>query len=82
MRKCAFLSMDCLDEFEVYDDLVEPYLNQQGFSVDTVSWRNKGVDWNQYEIVVIRTPWDYQDAPEAFLGVLEQIEHSRAELQN
>lgn len=82
MRKCAFLSMDCLDEFEVYDDLVEPYLNQQGFSVDTVSWRNKGVDWNQYEIVVIRTPWDYQDAPEAFLGVLEQIEHGRAELQN
>ena len=82
MRKCAFLSMDCLDEFEVYDDLVEPYLNQQGFSVDTISWRNKGVDWNQYEMVVIRTPWDYQDAPEAFLAVLEQIEHSRAELQN
>ncbi|WP_054979672.1 RimK family alpha-L-glutamate ligase [Pseudoalteromonas sp. P1-9] len=82
MKKCAFLSMDCLDEFEVYDELVEPYLNELGFSVDTVSWRNTGVDWEQYEMVVIRTPWDYQDAPEAFLSVLEQIENSQAELQN
>ncbi len=82
MRKCAFLSMDCLDEFEVYDELVEPYLNELGFSVDTVSWRNTGVDWNLYEMVVMRTPWDYQDAPEAFLSVLEQIESSQAQLQN
>ena len=82
MRKCAFLSMDCLDEFEVYDDLVEPYLKQQGFLVDTVSWRNPKVDWGQYEMVIIRTPWDYQDAPEAFLAVLARIESSRAVLQN
>lgn len=82
MNRCAFLSMDCLDEFEVYDQLVEPYLSELGWCVDTVSWRKKDVDWSQYKMVVIRTPWDYQDAPEAFLSVLQEIEQSSAVLEN
>ena len=32
--------------------------------------------------MVIRSPWDYQDTPDEFLSVLEQIESSSANLQN
>jgi hypothetical protein len=32
------------------------------------------VDWQQYEVVVIRSTWDYQQDPQAFLACLEQIE--------
>ena len=82
MKKCAFLSMDCLDEFEVYDALVEPYLAEHHIQVDTVSWRDNHVNWDDYEMVVIRTPWDYQDAPGAFISVLETITKSSAYLEN
>ena len=82
MKKCAILSMDCLDDFEVYDQLIEPYLEQQGWQVDTLSWRKTGVDWDQYDVVVVRTPWDYQDDPEAFMQVLEEIDSSSAHLEN
>ncbi len=74
--------MDSLAGFEVYDNLVEPYLNKYGVEVDTVSWRDPSIDWNSYDMVIIRSPWDYQDAPEAFLNTLRTIEKSSANLEN
>lgn len=82
MKLCAILSMDCLDDFEAYDHLIEPPLLTLGWQTKTVSWREKNVDWDQYDAVVIRTPWDYQDDAPAFLQVLADIERSSAHLEN
>lgn len=38
--------------------------------------------WGDYELVVIRSPWDYQRDPAAFLAVLQEIHASRTKLQN
>ena len=81
MRRAAFLTMDGLDPSHTYDHLAVPPLRERGWAVEEVPWRS-GADWDAYEAVVVRTPWDYQDDPEAFLGVLEQIEASRARLAN
>ena len=81
-RRCAFLSTDSLEDYVVNDALAIPAIERRGWSVDTVSWRSKQVDWNDYELVVIRSPWDYQSAPEAFLQVLETIDRSSAQLEN
>ncbi|HSR53210.1 MAG TPA: hypothetical protein VLV83_20490, partial [Acidobacteriota bacterium] len=53
-----------------------------GWQVESVPWRTRGVPWDEFEAVVIRSPWDYQDDPEAFLDVLAEIERSQAELFN
>ena len=73
MPRCAFLSMDSLAEFVAYDELAIPPLEALGWTVDTVSWR-ADADWAAYDVVVIRSPWDYQDAPDAFLAVLGRID--------
>lgn len=73
MRRLAFLSMDSLDEFVFDDDLALDPLRELGWETDTVSWKS-GADWSEYEAVVIRTPWDYQDAPDDFTQVLSDIE--------
>ena len=44
-------------------------------------WR-AGADWDAYDVVVVRSPWDYQDAPDAFLDVLAAIDGSQARLEN
>ena len=73
MKKIAFLSMDSLEDFFVYDDLlIEPFANN-GYDVETVSWRNSSWDCSDYESVIVRSPWDYQQAPEAFMACLERI---------
>ena len=73
MPSCAFLTMDSLGHYVDYDrDAVAP-LAARGWSVDFVPWRS-GADWSAYDLVVIRTPWDYQNDPETFIGVLEDID--------
>ncbi len=74
--------MDNLDDFEVYDHLIEQPLNKLGWEMDTVSWRDSTANWDDYDVVIIRSPWDYQDEPEAFMQVLENIEASSAQLEN
>ena len=82
MKNCAILSMDSLEDFEAYDHLCDQPLLELGWKTHVVSWRQRNVDWNQFDVVVIRTPWDYQDDAPAFLKVLEQIEQSAAVLEN
>ncbi|HCP12998.1 MAG TPA: hypothetical protein DIT89_11755, partial [Planctomycetaceae bacterium] len=76
MPQIAFLTMDSLADFVAYDHLVVEELRQSGVSVQEVSWRHPAPNWSQYAAVVIRSPWDYQSDPQAFLQVLEQIELS------
>lgn len=82
MRQCCFLSMDSLAGYVSDDELAREPLRKLGWNVEIVSWRDKTVDWNDFEAVVIRTPWDYQRESAAFLRVLREIDESRARLEN
>ncbi len=82
MKRVCFLSMDDLSGYVADDDLAIPALADLGWRVDTVSWRDTNTDWNAFAAVIIRTTWDYQKEPERFLSVLEQINSSKARLEN
>ena len=81
MPKCAFLTIENLDGWFVDDDIVHAPLNAIGWEVDDVVW-NSDANWDQYDVVVIRSPWDYQSNLEQFRSVLQQIESSTAALTN
>ena len=74
--------MESLSDFESYDVLLDKPLAARGWVTEVVSWRDKNIDWNQYDVVLIRSPWDYQDDPELFIQVLKQIDSSSARLEN
>lgn len=81
MKHLAFLSMDNLEGFVSDDDLAIGPLRDLGWDVTSVSWR-KPCDWNRFDMVIMRTTWDYQDDVVAFLRALEKIDASTAILQN
>ncbi len=81
MRRVAFLTLDDPTGFTIDDDLAVAPLAALGWAVETVPWR-AGADWGAFEAVVIRSPWDYQDDPDAFLDVLVAIDASPAVLLN
>ena len=81
MPKCAFLTIENTEGWFIDDDLVHAPLKALGWDVENVPW-NRDTDWNMFDIVVIRSPWDYQDHFDRFVGVLEKIEASRATLLN
>jgi hypothetical protein len=74
--------MDSLEDFFAYDHLTYGPLAQLGWEVDEISWRNENARWDDYDLVVIRSPWDYQSDPERFVKVLQKIDRSAARLEN
>ena len=78
---CAFLSISNTEGWFIDDDLVHPHLQDLGWHVQNIPW-DRPVDWNTFDLVIIRSPWDYQDHLRDFTGVLKQIEESRAVLLN
>ncbi|MFT6267517.1 MAG: glutathione synthase/RimK-type ligase-like ATP-grasp enzyme [Alphaproteobacteria bacterium] len=82
MGRCAFLTTKNLEEFFIYDDLVKPHLADLGWQVDDVSWHNKDVDYSQYDVVIVRSTWDYQAYAESFMQTLTHIDSSKTRLEN
>lgn len=74
--------MDDLGGYVSDDELAIEPLNKLGWNVTTLSWRQTVRSWDDFAAVVIRTPWDYQESPDQFLAVLDEIEGSTARLEN
>ena len=68
--------------FVIDDQLAVLPLARRGIQVETIPWDRPGVDWRQYALVVIRSTWDYPRHADAFLRVLEGIEHASVRLEN
>lgn len=81
-RKAAYLTLEDRTSFFVYDQLTFEPLRQLGWEVVEIPWTQTGVDWSQFDTVVIRSTWDYQSQPQRFLQVLENIEASGTRLLN
>ena len=68
--------------FFIYDQLAFAPLRSLGWIAEEVAWNEDDVTWSDFEAVVIRSPWDYQDRPSAFFQTLLTIEASGARLLN
>lgn len=80
--RCAYLTMDDMGDYVTDADLSIPPMADLGWEVEMVSWRAADVDWHTYDAVYIASPWDYPDAPDEFMAVLERIDASSALLVN
>lgn len=80
----SFITWDVpnLDELFEEDNLVIRGFEAQGFQAAPVVWSDPTVDWDQFDIALIRSTWDYLDASEHFLRVLSNIESSSCKLFN
>ena len=81
-KKCALLTIEDLSNFESYDDLlIEPF-NLLGWECIFVPWESKSVDWDDFDAVIIRSTWDYQQKEKLFFKTLVKISKSKAKLYN
>lgn len=81
-KRCAYLTMADPGDFVTDYDVSFAAMMALGWQVDTVSWRDPAIDWNDYVAVYICTPWDYPDHLDEFIEVLQRIERSNAHLVN
>lgn len=69
--RVALVSMRNLPAWEVDDAPLIAALDGMGVSLDRPAWSDPAVDWDQYEGILVRTPWDYQDHRQAFVAWAE-----------
>jgi glutathione synthase/RimK-type ligase-like ATP-grasp enzyme len=82
MGHCAFLTTNDLEEFFIYDDLVKPFLAELGWETDDVSWHDQCTDYSRYDVVIVRSTWDYQAHVDTFMETLEHINNAQTRLEN
>ncbi len=59
------------------DDIDRPVLDaalvRRGVIADWVPWDDRGADWEAYDLIVVRSPWDYTERLDAFLAWLDLV---------
>jgi len=64
------------------DRLIVDKLKDYGISVNPVIWNDKSINWEQFDVVVVRSPWDYYYHPEDYKSWLSSFLHSKTKLLN
>jgi hypothetical protein len=82
MPSCAFLTMNNPAGFVIDDELAYEPLLDAGWTVEALPWDSRTASWDRYDIVIIRSTWDYHHTPEQFLETLERIEATGTRLEN
>lgn len=80
----SFVTWDVpnLDELFEEDKLLRRGFAARGFAASSVVWNDPAVDWNRFDVALIRSTWDYPDEPAHFTRVLAAIEASTCRLYN
>lgn len=57
-------------------------LRERGADARALVWHDASVDWASFDLLVIRSPWDYVDHAAEFAAVLDRIEATGVPLRN
>ncbi len=68
----VFLSCDEIAGYVPDDTLLVKELESKGHTITPLSWTHE-TDWAQYDLVLIRSTWDYMKSVEAFFKKLQLI---------
>jgi glutathione synthase/RimK-type ligase-like ATP-grasp enzyme len=72
----AFVTYDQLPELWKDDQLLVNYLTQKDCTVSAVVWDDAEVNWQQFDVIILRSMWDYFMKPEAFKQWIFKMEQS------
>jgi glutathione synthase/RimK-type ligase-like ATP-grasp enzyme len=76
------LTLEDAADYVIDDALAVTELTRRGWYAVELPWTRTEIDWSQFDLVIIRTTWDYQNRPVEFLETLRRIEASGAHLEN
>lgn len=71
--RIALASCTDLPDWEVDDLPFHTALRERGADLHVLPWDAPGVDWETFDAVLVRTTWDYQTRPAAFLAWADSV---------
>ncbi len=83
-RLPSFVDWEIPDVEALFDDdrrLLEAFA-ERGVDAEPVAWSRPDVDWDAYDVALLRSTWDYVDHLGEFIDVTGEIARSRCTLLN
>ncbi|MGE0143477.1 MAG: RimK family alpha-L-glutamate ligase [Planctomycetota bacterium] len=69
----ALASWRDLPDWEVDDHPLHEALRDRGVTFERPCWEDEGIDWQTFDAVLIRTPWNYQEKQPKFVAWAEHV---------
>lgn len=82
MPRIALLTLEDRTGYVIDDELLVDELRARGADVSEIPWSDSTVEWSSFDLVIVRTTWDYHLRVAEFLDTLERIEGAGALLVN
>lgn len=67
---------------ESEDDKLLNFLKEKGLFIEKVIWNDREINWKDYSLAILKSPWDYFDLIEDFYIWLDQLEAKKVKLLN
>ncbi|MCB2200320.1 hypothetical protein KQI63_13000 [bacterium] len=82
MKRVALVTSQELATLLPDERLLVTALEERGIEANAEVWNDPDADWLKYNLILVRTPWDYSDHAEEFLAWLDRLEATQAPLLN
>lgn len=82
MPRIALLTLEDRTDYVIDDELAVAELTRRGWDAQEIPWSLPDVPWQEYDLLVVRTTWDYHHRADEFLRTLAAIEATGARLEN
>ncbi|QDW26070.1 hypothetical protein FFJ24_015105 [Pedobacter sp. KBS0701] len=67
---------------ESEDDKLLNFLKEKGLNIEKVIWNDRDINWEDYSLAILKSPWDYFDLIEEFYHWLDHLEEKKVKLLN
>ncbi|RLJ80925.1 ATP-grasp domain-containing protein [Pedobacter alluvionis] len=67
---------------ESEDDKLLNFLKEKGLKIEKVIWNDRNINWEDYSLAILKSPWDYFDLIEEFYHWLDHLEAKKVKLLN
>ena len=64
------------------DDVLIRYLQSKGLTLEKTIWNNPAINWESYDLVLLKSPWDYFNLIDDFYQWLTAMENKKVKLIN
>lgn len=64
------------------DDKLLEFLQHKGLNMEKVIWNDPQINWENYDLAILKSPWDYFDLIADFYAWLEMLKNKNVKLLN
>jgi len=73
LAKIALVTCRQFPDLDAYDAALIPHLKSMGIEAQPAIWDDPNVDWNSFDLSIVRSTWDYASRRDEFIAWAKSV---------